>query len=178
MYHYSFIYVLFCFQIFVWKHYNFCIFVMVLFSRHGCYAENSYITKKCGRCSWNCGCDDITNTSKSLILRPQFQLQSATENHDCFLCIFFLSSSLVARNSPFIRWISEVSGLQTRTPAYIMHCPYQIVSYSNLRNLCCYLLDSGVFYCGSPTLTKSLKSLCQEFSLNTSTRFHFHKENF
>ncbi|AES79267.2 putative respiratory burst oxidase homolog protein H isoform X2 [Medicago truncatula] len=36
----------------------------------------------------------------------------------------------------------------------------------------------GVFYCGSPTLTKSLKSLCQEFSLNTSTRFHFHKENF
>ncbi|XP_058761130.1 putative respiratory burst oxidase homolog protein H [Vicia villosa] len=36
----------------------------------------------------------------------------------------------------------------------------------------------GVFYCGSPTLTKTLKSLCQEFSLNTSTRFQFHKENF
>lgn len=36
----------------------------------------------------------------------------------------------------------------------------------------------GVFYCGSPTLTKTLKTLCQEFSLNTSTRFQFHKENF
>ncbi|XP_027930088.1 putative respiratory burst oxidase homolog protein H isoform X2 [Vigna unguiculata] len=36
----------------------------------------------------------------------------------------------------------------------------------------------GVFYCGSPTLTKVLKNLCQEFSLNTSTRFQFHKENF
>lgn len=36
----------------------------------------------------------------------------------------------------------------------------------------------GVFYCGSNTLTKSLKKLCQEFSLNSSTRFHFHKENF
>ncbi|XP_031400877.1 putative respiratory burst oxidase homolog protein H isoform X2 [Punica granatum] len=36
----------------------------------------------------------------------------------------------------------------------------------------------GVFYCGSPTLTKSLKNLCHEFSQNSSTRFHFHKENF
>ncbi|KAK7338654.1 hypothetical protein VNO77_19277 [Canavalia gladiata] len=36
----------------------------------------------------------------------------------------------------------------------------------------------GVFYCGSPTLTKTLKSLCQEFSLNSTTRFQFHKENF
>ncbi|KAK9727293.1 hypothetical protein RND81_05G271700 [Saponaria officinalis] len=36
----------------------------------------------------------------------------------------------------------------------------------------------GVFYCGSPTLTKLLRELCQEFSLSTSTRFHFHKENF
>ncbi|KAG6432880.1 hypothetical protein SASPL_104470 [Salvia splendens] len=36
----------------------------------------------------------------------------------------------------------------------------------------------GVFYCGSPMLTKTLKRLCQEFSLDSSTRFHFHKENF
>ncbi|KAG2673645.1 hypothetical protein I3760_13G101300 [Carya illinoinensis] len=36
----------------------------------------------------------------------------------------------------------------------------------------------GVFYCGSPTLTKPIKKLCQEFSLNSSTRFNFHKENF
>nr|AFK48511.1 unknown [Lotus japonicus] len=36
----------------------------------------------------------------------------------------------------------------------------------------------GVFYCGSPALTKTLKSLCQETSLNSSTRFQFHKENY
>ena len=37
---------------------------------------------------------------------------------------------------------------------------------------------SGVFYCGSATLTKTLRELCQEFSLETATRFEFHKENF
>ncbi|KAL2899209.1 putative respiratory burst oxidase-like protein H [Bienertia sinuspersici] len=36
----------------------------------------------------------------------------------------------------------------------------------------------GVFYCGSPTLTKPLRRLCQELSLSSTTRFHFHKENF
>ncbi|MED6180340.1 hypothetical protein PIB30_009408 [Stylosanthes scabra] len=36
----------------------------------------------------------------------------------------------------------------------------------------------GVFYCGSPTLTPTLRNLCKEFSLNTTTRFAFHKENF
>ncbi|KAL1558093.1 NAD(P)H oxidase (H2O2-forming) [Salvia divinorum] len=36
----------------------------------------------------------------------------------------------------------------------------------------------GVFYCGSPMLTKPLKRLCQEFTMNSSTRFNFHKENF
>ncbi|KAJ0084102.1 hypothetical protein Patl1_30817 [Pistacia atlantica] len=36
----------------------------------------------------------------------------------------------------------------------------------------------GVFYCGSATLTKTLKELCAEFTLETPTRFEFHKENF
>ncbi|XP_044466376.1 putative respiratory burst oxidase homolog protein H [Mangifera indica] len=36
----------------------------------------------------------------------------------------------------------------------------------------------GVFYCGSATLTKTLKDLCAEFTLETPTRFEFHKENF
>ncbi|KAL1817153.1 hypothetical protein ACET3Z_019727 [Daucus carota] len=36
----------------------------------------------------------------------------------------------------------------------------------------------GVFYCGSATLTKPLRDLCEEFTLETSTRFEFHKENF
>ncbi|KAL6195685.1 hypothetical protein ACLB2K_031303 [Fragaria x ananassa] len=35
----------------------------------------------------------------------------------------------------------------------------------------------GVFYCGTPVLIKILKNLCLEFSLNSSTRFQFHKEN-
>ncbi|CAN1215294.1 Putative respiratory burst oxidase homolog protein H [Linum perenne] len=36
----------------------------------------------------------------------------------------------------------------------------------------------GVFYCGSVALVKTLRELCQDFSLNSTTRFHFHKENF
>ncbi|KAL6200056.1 hypothetical protein ACLB2K_029838 [Fragaria x ananassa] len=36
----------------------------------------------------------------------------------------------------------------------------------------------GVFHCGTPVLIKTLKNLCLEFSLNSSTRFQFHKENF
>ncbi|KAL8146198.1 hypothetical protein AgCh_004080 [Apium graveolens] len=36
----------------------------------------------------------------------------------------------------------------------------------------------GVFYCGSPTLTKPLRELCEEFTLESTTRFEFHKENF
>lgn len=36
----------------------------------------------------------------------------------------------------------------------------------------------GVFYCGSPPLTKELKHLALDFSRKTSTKFEFHKENF
>ncbi|CAK7324916.1 unnamed protein product [Dovyalis caffra] len=36
----------------------------------------------------------------------------------------------------------------------------------------------GVFYCGSALLVKPLRELCQEFTLNSTTRFQFHKENF
>ncbi|KAJ4979313.1 hypothetical protein NE237_010093 [Protea cynaroides] len=36
----------------------------------------------------------------------------------------------------------------------------------------------GVFYCGPPTGSKELKPLCKEFSHTSTTRFHFHKENF
>jgi hypothetical protein len=37
---------------------------------------------------------------------------------------------------------------------------------------------AGVFYCGSALLVKTLRELCQEFTLDSSTRFQFHKENF
>ncbi|KAK9673119.1 hypothetical protein RND81_12G147600 [Saponaria officinalis] len=36
----------------------------------------------------------------------------------------------------------------------------------------------GVFYCGAPGLTQSLRHLSQDFSRKTSTKFDFHKENF
>ncbi|RZS22764.1 hypothetical protein BHM03_00055587 [Ensete ventricosum] len=49
-------------------------------------------------------------------------------------------------------------------------------TFSLPRSLTCGI--AGVFYCGSPTLTKQLRDLSQEFSYNTTTRFHFHKENF
>lgn len=37
--------------------------------------------------------------------------------------------------------------------------------------------DIGVFYCGHPMLIKQLRELSHEFS-NSTTHFHFHKENF
>ncbi|CAL4981158.1 unnamed protein product [Urochloa decumbens] len=36
----------------------------------------------------------------------------------------------------------------------------------------------GVFYCGTPVLTKELRELAQHFSRNSSTKFEFHKEIF
>ncbi|XP_010536571.1 PREDICTED: respiratory burst oxidase homolog protein C [Tarenaya hassleriana] len=36
----------------------------------------------------------------------------------------------------------------------------------------------GVFYCGSPALTKELRHLALDFTHKTSTKFSFHKENF
>ncbi|CAL4993139.1 unnamed protein product [Urochloa decumbens] len=36
----------------------------------------------------------------------------------------------------------------------------------------------GVFYCGTPVLTKELRELAQDFSRNSSTKFEFHKEIF
>ncbi|XP_052181549.1 respiratory burst oxidase homolog protein C-like [Diospyros lotus] len=36
----------------------------------------------------------------------------------------------------------------------------------------------GVFYCGTPALTKELRHLALDFSHKTSTKFEFHKENF
>ncbi|MQM04985.1 hypothetical protein Taro_037792 [Colocasia esculenta] len=36
----------------------------------------------------------------------------------------------------------------------------------------------GVFYCGTPGLSKEIKRLSHEFRHRTSTRFHFHKEYF
>nr|XP_043620155.1 putative respiratory burst oxidase homolog protein H [Erigeron canadensis] len=36
----------------------------------------------------------------------------------------------------------------------------------------------GVFYCGARALTRQLRNLCKEFSLQNTTRFDFHKENF
>ncbi|XP_022146260.1 putative respiratory burst oxidase homolog protein H [Momordica charantia] len=37
--------------------------------------------------------------------------------------------------------------------------------------------EIGVFYCGQHSLVKQLRECCKEFS-DSSTRFHFHKENF
>uniref|UniRef100_A0A9I9E0G6 Uncharacterized protein n=1 Tax=Cucumis melo TaxID=3656 RepID=A0A9I9E0G6_CUCME len=36
----------------------------------------------------------------------------------------------------------------------------------------------GVFYCGTPVLTKELSQLASDFTRKTSTKFEFHKENF
>lgn len=59
----------------------------------------------------------------------------------------------------------------------ILSCKLSVICYYQLIIKYAGVV-AGVFYCGSTALTKPLKKLCQEFSLNSSTRFHFHKENF
>ncbi|KVI12011.1 FAD-binding 8 [Cynara cardunculus var. scolymus] len=40
------------------------------------------------------------------------------------------------------------------------------------------VVSQSVFYCGTRALTRPLSNLCKEFSLQNTTRFDFHKENF
>jgi hypothetical protein len=71
--------------------------------------------------------------------------------------------------------------MSTRTLASVSY--FNTLSCHNVLQLLITIANvflnlSGVFYCGSPTLTKQLKELSKEFSQTTTTRFHFHKENF
>ncbi|KAI8523920.1 hypothetical protein RHMOL_Rhmol13G0109000 [Rhododendron molle] len=130
-----------------------------------------WVTREQGSFEWFKGVmDDIADYDQNHIIEMHNYLTSVYEEGDARSALIAMVQSLQhAKNG-----VDIVSESRIRTH----------FARPNWRKVFSQLVNThpssriGVFYCGSPTLTKLLKKLCQEFSLNSSTRFQFHKENF
>ncbi|CAA0823154.1 Putative respiratory burst oxidase homolog protein H [Striga hermonthica] len=130
-----------------------------------------WVTREQGSFDWFKGVmDDIAEYDHNHIIEMHNYLTSMYEEGDARSALITMVQSLQhAKNG-----VDVVSESRIRTH----------FARPNWRKVFTHLTSVhpstriGVFYCGSPTLTKPLKKLCQEFSLNSSTRFQFHKENF
>ncbi|XP_047979362.1 putative respiratory burst oxidase homolog protein H [Salvia hispanica] len=130
-----------------------------------------WVTREQGSFDWFKGVmDDIAEYDHHHIVEMHNYLTSMYEEGDARSALIAMVQSLQhAKNG-----LDVVSDSRIRTH----------FARPNWRKVFTHLASAhhssriGVFYCGSPMLTKTLKSLCHEFSLNSSTRFHFHKENF
>ncbi|KAK9280383.1 hypothetical protein L1049_014072 [Liquidambar formosana] len=130
-----------------------------------------WVTREQGSFEWFKGVmDDLAESDHDHVIEMHNYLTSVYEEGDARSALIAMVQKLQhARNG-----VDVVSESRIRTH----------FARPNWRKVFSHLASThessriGVFYCGSPTLTKPLKRLCQEFSLNTATRFHFHKENF
>ncbi|GMH12328.1 hypothetical protein Nepgr_014169 [Nepenthes gracilis] len=130
-----------------------------------------WVTREQGSFEWFKGVmDDITDYDQDNVIEMHNYLTSVYEEGDARSALIAMVQSLQhAKNG-----VDVVSESRIRTH----------FARPNWRKVFAHLAGThassriGVFYCGSPTLTQQLKKLCQEFSLNTTTRFQFHKENF
>ncbi|GFP80331.1 putative respiratory burst oxidase homolog protein h [Phtheirospermum japonicum] len=130
-----------------------------------------WVTREQGSFDWFKGVmDDIAEYDHNHIIEMHNYLTSVYEEGDARSALIAMVQSLQhAKNG-----VDVVSESRIRTH----------FARPNWRKIFTHLTGVhpstriGVFYCGSPTLTKPLKKLCQEFSMNSSTRFQFHKENF
>ncbi|XP_073526452.1 uncharacterized protein [Phyllobates terribilis] len=130
-----------------------------------------WVTREQGSFDWFKGVmDDISEYDQDHVIEMHNYLTSVYEEGDARSALIAMVQSLQhAKNG-----VDVVSESRIRTH----------FARPNWRKVFAQLASThaasriGVFYCGSPTLTLTLKKLCQEFSLNTTTRFHFHKENF
>ncbi|XP_015158887.1 putative respiratory burst oxidase homolog protein H isoform X2 [Solanum tuberosum] len=130
-----------------------------------------WVTREQGSFDWFKGVmDDIAEHDENEVIEMHNYLTSVYEEGDARSALITMVQSLQhAKNG-----VDVVSESRIRTH----------FSRPNWKRVFAQLTAThpssriGVFYCGSPTLTKPLKRLCQEFSLNSSTRFNFHKENF
>ncbi|XP_015058090.1 putative respiratory burst oxidase homolog protein H isoform X1 [Solanum pennellii] len=130
-----------------------------------------WVTREQGSFDWFKGVmDDIAEHDENEVIEMHNYLTSVYEEGDARSALITMVQSLQhAKNG-----VDVVSESRIRTH----------FSRPNWKRVFAQLAAThpssriGVFYCGSPTLTKPLKKLCQEFSLNSSTRFNFHKENF
>ncbi|XVF46435.1 hypothetical protein PTKIN_Ptkin03bG0026600 [Pterospermum kingtungense] len=138
------------------------------------YPERAYfywVTREQGSFDWFKGVmDDIAEFDKKKIIEMHNYLTSVYEEGDARSALIGMVQKIQqAKNGLDIVSESRITTHFARP---------------NWRKVFSKMADThqssriGVFYCGSATLTKVLKNLCHEFSLETSTRFQFHKENF
>nr|CAD1827518.1 unnamed protein product [Ananas comosus var. bracteatus] len=130
-----------------------------------------WVTREQGSFGWFKGVmDDVTESDHNHII----------EMHNYLTSVYFEDnerSALLAMAQELRHAKSGVNVVsESRIRSHFGRPNWRKV-FSNLANAHkCSLI--GVFYCGSPTLTKELRDLSKEFSHTTSTQFHFHKENF
>ncbi|GAA0161326.1 oxidase [Lithospermum erythrorhizon] len=130
-----------------------------------------WVTREQGSFEWFKGVmDDIAECDKKNIIEMHNYLTSVYEEGDARSALIAMVQSLQhAKNG-----VDIVSESRIRTH----------FARPNWKKVFSNLADThpssriGVFYCGSPALVKTLKDLCLEYSLKSSTRFNFHKENF
>ncbi|MFS7943020.1 putative NAD(P)H oxidase (H(2)O(2)-forming) [Helianthus anomalus] len=130
-----------------------------------------WVTREQGSFEWFKGVmDDIAEYDKEHIIEMHTYLTCVHEEGDARSALIAMVQSLQhAKNG-----VDVVS--QSRIRTHFSRPNWKRVFSTLATNH-----DSariGVFYCGSQTLVKSLESIAKEFSVETSTRFEFHKENF
>lgn len=130
-----------------------------------------WVTREQGSFEWFKGVmNDVAESDHNNIIEMHNYLTSVYEEGDARSALIAMVQSLQHAKDG----VDIVSGSRIRT--HFARPNWRKV-FSQLANThkCSRI---GVFYCGSPTLTKQLKELSHEFSHTTTTRFHFHKENF
>nr|XP_043619174.1 putative respiratory burst oxidase homolog protein H [Erigeron canadensis] len=130
-----------------------------------------WVTREQGSFEWFKGVmDDIAEYDKNNIIEMHTYLTCVHEEGDARSALIAMVQSLQhAKNG-----VDVVS--QSRIRTHFSRPNWKRVFSTLATNH-----DSatvGVFYCGSQTLVKSLESLAKEFTVETDTRFDFHKENF
>uniref|UniRef100_A0A0D3G8R0 EF-hand domain-containing protein n=1 Tax=Oryza barthii TaxID=65489 RepID=A0A0D3G8R0_9ORYZ len=130
-----------------------------------------WVTREQGSFEWFKGVmNDVAESDHDNVIEMHNYLTSVYEEGDARSALIAMVQSLQhAKNG-----VDIVSGSKIRT--HFARPNWRKV-FSDLANAH-QNSRIGVFYCGSPTLTKMLRTLSLEFSQTTTTRFHFHKENF
>uniref|UniRef100_A0A0D9WHG9 FAD-binding FR-type domain-containing protein n=1 Tax=Leersia perrieri TaxID=77586 RepID=A0A0D9WHG9_9ORYZ len=130
-----------------------------------------WVTREQGSFEWFKGVmNEVAESDRDNVIEMHNYLTSVYEEGDARSALIAMVQSLQhAKNG-----VDIVSGSKIRT--HFARPNWRKV-FSDLANAH-QNSRIGVFYCGSPTLTKMLRDLSIEFSQTTTTRFHFHKENF
>lgn len=130
-----------------------------------------WVTREQGSFEWFKGVmNDVAESDHNNVIEMHNYLTSVYEEGDARSALIAMVQSLQHAKNGF----DIVSGSRIRTH-FARPNWRKVFSDLAYTHKCAHI---GVFYCGSPTLTKQLRDLSQEFSHTTTTRFHFHKENF